>query len=92
MEPIFMGGALIAMLFAFLSLYRAVKGPTFYDRIVAVNAISTKAIVMILLLAYALNSRFFMDVALVYAMCGFVGTVAIIKGQRAGALGKKVQP
>lgn len=84
----FFVAAIVAATLAFASLYRAVKGPTIYDRIVAVNVISTKTIVMIMLLAFALNATFFLDVALVYAMCGFVGTVAIVKGIRAGNLGR----
>jgi len=85
--PLFIA-AITAATLAFASLYRAVKGPTVYDRIIAVNVISTKTICMILLLAFALDAPFFIDVALVYAMCGLVGTIAIVKGVRAGNLGR----
>lgn len=89
---LFFSFALIAALLAFASLFRALRGPTIYDRIVAVNVIATKTIIMILLLAFALDAPYFIDVALVYAMCGFVGTVAILKGIRAGHLGRNSKP
>lgn len=86
------GAAIAAAVLAFASLLRAVRGPTIYDRIIAVNVIATKTIIMILLLAFALNATYFIDVALVYSMCGFVGTIAILKGIRAGNLGRNSRP
>ncbi|MBE6064396.1 cation:proton antiporter [Coprococcus sp. MSK.21.13] len=58
-------------------MYRAVKGPSAADRLVAVNVISTKTIILILLVSFILNESYFIDVALVYAMISFVATLVI---------------
>jgi multicomponent Na+:H+ antiporter subunit F len=84
--------ATLVGLIALTALFQAVRSRTIYDRIVSVNVISTTVITMIAILAFALNSTYFLDVALVYAMCGFVGTVAVVKAIRAGYLGRNVKP
>lgn len=64
---------------ALLDFVRAVMGPTAVDRIVASSAISTKGMAVILLLAYASDNMSFIDVALVLALCGFVGLLALLR-------------
>jgi multicomponent Na+:H+ antiporter subunit F len=72
--------ALVAVLIGMLLLLaRAAMGPTFYDRVLAVNSIGTKAIVAIGLLGYMTGRPDFMDIALMYAMINFVATIAILK-------------
>lgn len=58
-------------------MYRAIKGPTPADRLIAINVISTKTIILILLVSFILNESYFIDVALVYAMISFVATLII---------------
>ncbi|BDR75522.1 cation:proton antiporter [Clostridium tetani] len=58
-------------------MHRAMKGPTSADRLIAVNVISTKTIILILLVSFILNESYFIDVALVYAMISFVATLVI---------------
>lgn len=88
---LYAAGTIVALL-ALMALFQAVRSKTIYDRIVSVNVISTAVITMIVILAFALNSSYFLDVALVYAMTGFVGTVAVIKAIRAGNLGGNAKP
>lgn len=83
---------IVVGLLALAALYQAVRSTTIYDRIISVNVISTAAITLIVVLAFALDSAYFLDVALVYAMCGFIGTVAVIKAIRAGDLGRNSKP
>ncbi len=64
---------------ALLDFVRAVLGPTAVDRLVASSAISTKGMAIILLLAYANNNMSYIDVALVLALCGFVGLLALLR-------------
>lgn len=72
--------AMIALaLLSFVSLYRAIVGPTSADRIVAINVLSTKVTTLIVLLALFNNQEAFIDVALVYAMIGFITTVGVSK-------------
>ena len=77
--------AIIAMVLAVL--YRAYKGPTNADRMVAINAISTKVIVLIALLAVLTDQPTFVDIALIYAMIGFIATIALSKYVENGRLG-----
>ncbi len=56
---------------------RAVRGPTPADRVVAVNVIGTKTIVVLVAVAVLLKQSYFVDVALVYALISFVSTVFI---------------
>lgn len=64
---------------AFLFVYRAAVGPTIQDRVVAVNAIGTTTVVVIALVAAALDQPGFLDVALVYAMLNFLLSLGVAK-------------
>jgi len=71
----------------FVSFYRAVLGPTPADRIVAINVIGTKAVVIITMISFAYEQKFFIDVSLVYALISFVATVGLAKYLEQGTLG-----
>ena len=82
----------------FLALIRGVKGPTVYDRILAVNNFGTNTVLLIAVAGFLmgihdvsggqLTSRRpeFLDLALVYALVNFVGTLAVLKYVRFGSL------
>ena len=72
-----------------LALIRAVKGPTVYDRILASNTFSTKTVLLISVLGF-LNgeAEFYLDIALMYVLIGFIGTVAVLKVSEFGNLGQ----
>ena len=61
-------------------MYRVFQGPTVYDRILGLNGISTKAIILLTILG-SLYSRLemFVDIALGYAMLNIVGGLAVGK-------------
>ncbi|MFT5089045.1 MAG: multicomponent Na+:H+ antiporter subunit F [Candidatus Latescibacterota bacterium] len=69
-------GVLITML---LALVRAVLGPTVYDRILAVNMFGTKTVLLIAVLGFLTGRPDFLDLALVYVLINFIGTIAILK-------------
>lgn len=72
--------ALIAVLAAMLmALARAVVGPSVYDRILAANSVGTKAVLLIAVLGFVRGRPEFLDIALVYALINFIGTVAVLK-------------
>lgn len=72
--------ASIAILVAIaLYLVRALKGPTAFDRILAMNAMGTKAVILVALLGFVFDRPYFLDIALVYAMINFLATMAILK-------------
>jgi multicomponent K+:H+ antiporter subunit F len=62
-----------------LNLWRLVVGPDATDRILALDTLTINAIALILLLGIALGSSLYFEAALILAMMGFVGTVALCK-------------
>jgi multicomponent Na+:H+ antiporter subunit F len=64
----------------FIPLYRVVKGPTIFDRMLGAGTIGTKTMVLILTIGLAYN-RFdmFVDIALAYAVLNFISIIAIAK-------------
>ena len=62
-----------------LAMVRLIKGPTSADRVVALDAINTLVVASMILLASAFRHTLFVDVAIVYAMLSFVGTLYIAK-------------
>lgn len=72
-----------------LLLMRATKGPTPYDRFLAVNSFGTKTVVVIVLLAVLVDDPMFLDVALVYALVNFITTIALLKYVRYRSLGRE---
>jgi multicomponent Na+:H+ antiporter subunit F len=63
----------------FLCLFRAVKGPSAADRLIAINVIGTKTIVLILIVSFIIHETYFVDVALVYALISFITSIVISK-------------
>ena len=61
------------------SLVRAIIGPRFTDRIVAINLICTNTIIMIAVLSYLLTDSRLLDIAIVYAMIAFLVVVVLSK-------------
>lgn len=78
---------LIALLFLaaciLAAVVRAILGPRFTDRMVAVSAANTMVIVCICLLSRYLRADYLIDVALIYAMLGFTSNVLLMRLVRA---------
>lgn len=76
-----MYAAVVAAILVAVSLFlaRALLGPTSYDRILAVNAIGTKTVVLVALLGFMTGRLDFLDIALLYALINFVTTLAVLK-------------
>ena len=72
-----------------LALIRAVRGPTVYDRIIAAKALTTKTLVMVTTFGFMVGEpELYLDIALMYALIGFIGTVAVLKVSEFGNLGQ----
>ncbi len=69
------------------ALARAVLGPSVFDRILAVNMFGTKTVLLIAVLGFSAGRPEFLDIALVYALINFIGTIAILKFLRYGGFG-----
>ena len=77
-------GILLAMA---LVLIRLIKGPTLYDRVLAVNSFGTHTVLLIGVVGFWNGRPDFLDIALLYALINFVGTIAILKFFRYRAIG-----
>lgn len=86
MTELFIGASIILTLLSFASLYRAIVGPTLADRVVAINMVSTKVSIIIILVALFLDEKNYVDVALIYAMVSFITTVSVAKYLERGKL------
>jgi multicomponent Na+:H+ antiporter subunit F len=69
-----------------LMLTRAVLGPTVYDRVLAVNSFGTKTVLLLAVLGFLMGRPAFLDIALLYCLINFIGTIAILKFFRYGRL------
>jgi multicomponent Na+:H+ antiporter subunit F len=69
-----------------LALCRALLGPTLYDRILAVNSFGTKTVLLIAVAGFLAGRPDFLDIALLYALINFIGTIAVLKLFRHGRL------
>ena len=74
------GAAALALVVAIgLMLIRALKGPTLYDRVLAVNSLGTKIVLLLGVIGYLTGRPDFLDISILYALINFVGTIAILK-------------
>lgn len=78
-ETVVFIGIVVLSLSSFVAFYRGYKGPKTADRVVAINVISTKVTAIIVLVALYLNQASYVNVALVYAMVGFLSTIGVAK-------------
>jgi len=70
-----------------MALVRAAKGPTVFDRILAVNNMGTKTVLLIAVLGFLTGRPDFLDLALVYTLINFIGTFAVLKFVKFGVFG-----
>ena len=69
-------GVIITML---LALVRAFRGPTTFDRILAANTMGTATILVIALSGFVTGRPDWLDLAMLYALVNFGGTIAVLK-------------
>ncbi|MDR5657199.1 MAG: cation:proton antiporter [Halobacteriota archaeon] len=79
LDTALLGAAVAIVLFAVALLYRVARGPTMEDRVIAINGVGTSTVVVLALLAAALDRPAFLDIAIVYALLNFLASVAISK-------------
>ncbi len=68
---------LIAILIV-MYLYRVIRGPTLYDRVLGLNGISTKAIILLIVIGTVYERvEMFVDISTGYALLNLIGTLAV---------------
>jgi multicomponent Na+:H+ antiporter subunit F len=83
MFDVAMAALLVCMTFALL---RGFVGPTVFDRILALNSFGTKTVLLIAIYGFLTGRPDFLDLALVYVLMNFIGTIAVMKFTRFGDL------
>ncbi len=76
-------GVLVTMA---LALVRAARGPTVWDRVLAVNTMGTMTVLLIAVLGFLTGRPEWLDLALLYALMNFIGTLAVLKFAKYGDL------
>ena len=67
-----------------LALVRAAKGPTVFDRILALNMFGTKTVLLIAVIGFVTGRPDFLDLGLVYALINFIGVIAVLRFSKYG--------
>lgn len=67
----------IMLVFMLIYFVRVIQGPSIWDRLLSLSLISTKILLIMILLASHLNLSYLLDLAIVYVLLGFISTVFI---------------
>jgi multicomponent Na+:H+ antiporter subunit F len=84
--PVAMVAILVTM---FLALFRAIAGPTVFDRLMAVNMFGTKTVLLIAVSGFLTGRPEWLDLALLYTLVNFTGTLAVCRYVRQGDVGRE---
>ena len=80
MKTFLLSALLILALLIGAYLYRVLQGPTIFDRVLGLNGISTKAIILLVLIGiYFERVDMFVDISTGYALLNLVGALAVAK-------------
>ena len=74
--PWAIGGLALSML---LATWRLLRGPTLPDRILGLDTLYVNSMALLILLGLRFDTELFFEAALIIAMLGFVGTIALSK-------------
>ena len=83
----FLAGLIACAITGILILVRIILGKTTFDRILAVNSLGTVIVISISIHGFYSNRPEFLDIAIVYALINFIGTVAVLKLFSTGSFG-----
>jgi len=79
MSTFFLVLAILLAVNAFLCLVRAFIGPTLPDRILVIDVVETKTLIILVLIAYIFGQKAYLEVALAYALLNFSITVVVAR-------------
>ncbi len=61
-------------------LYRVVKGPSLFDRIIGAGLMGTNGVLIMAVIGFVYGRiNMFVDLAIAYALLNFIGTIAVTK-------------
>lgn len=80
MNNFFLVVLMVLSLLILVYLYRVIQGPTVFDRVLGLNGISTKAIILVVVIGTVYERvDMFVDISTGYALLNLVGAFAIAK-------------
>ena len=79
MGYVMLGSAFLLIISMGLMLVRLLGGPTLYDRLLAVNSFGTKTVLLLCVFCFIIGRPDGVDIALLYALMNFIGTIAVLK-------------
>ncbi len=80
MKIFFFSVLLVLAILIGVYLYRVLQGPTIFDRLLGLNGISTKAIILLVLMGTVFERvDMFIDISTGYALLNLVGALAVAK-------------
>ena len=62
-----------------LDFYRFVKGPLASDRVMAADTMTVTTSALLVFLGYLFDRYIYLDIALIYAVLGFIGVIVIAR-------------
>jgi multicomponent Na+:H+ antiporter subunit F len=71
--------SLLIFLCMAILMVRLFVGPTLYDRVLALNTFGSCTVLLIGAVGFLFGRPDFLDIALLYALINFVGTIAVLK-------------
>lgn len=70
---------IIVALMTLFHFYRIIKGPSVWDRLLGLNLFSLNMIILMILYALINNLNYLLDIAITYALLGFISIVFIAR-------------
>ena len=60
-------------------IIRMIQGPTIWDRLLTFNQLSSKITISIVMMSIITSQSFLLDIAIVYTLLSFIGSVLIAR-------------
>jgi multicomponent Na+:H+ antiporter subunit F len=76
---VFLAASIAILVTMILAVIRALRGPSVYDRVLAVNMFGTKTVLLLSVVAFLYGRPDFLDLALAYALINFIGVLAVLQ-------------
>lgn len=77
--------AFLLMISTLITLIRISVGPTVGDRLVGLDTMNTLVVALMVILGVVFDTVVYVDVAIVYALLSFIGTLFVAKYLREGS-------
>ena len=71
------GTAIVVIINALVCLYRVIKGPTIQDRVLAINVVGSKTLIILVLVAFIFKSSIYLGVAILLVLLNFIVIVIV---------------